>query len=346
LHIRGRALNGVTGQPAEGAQVRLYPQDWTATAVVPYARVDKAGNFDIRGVAPGSYALYAAASMRDPNAPNPATVQGLPAAQIQQLIAQGLNLGGAIRSARGILSRWGISTENVSNLLPGGATGEFIFEATSPSLMHKVIVPRESCLATDIWRGAGWRINRRDGRIAANPRTPRSALRAYSGDFRVMVSPLINAFSWTPQTLGDPLGSILVKSIRYGNADVLSDGLHLTTHNPDQRLQIVLATGGKLEGVVTNDRNELMANVRVALVPDFAYRNREELYRNAITDASGRLVSGIAAGATVFAWEEIGDGAWQDAEVLRAVEGRGKMVRISEGGQAAVEIVVIPGIRQ
>ena len=73
-----------------------------------------------------------------------------------------------------------------------------------------------------------------------------------------------------------------MKSIRYGNADVLSDGLRLETHNPDQRLQIILATGGKLAGVVTNDRNEAMANVKVALVPDFAYRNRDELYRNVI----------------------------------------------------------------
>lgn len=75
FHIRGRAVNGVTGQPAEGAQIRLYPKDWTATAVVPYARAGKDGSFDMSGVAPGSYALYVAASTRDPNAPNPATVQ-------------------------------------------------------------------------------------------------------------------------------------------------------------------------------------------------------------------------------------------------------------------------------
>src|ERR1043165_8025527 len=74
FHIRGRAMNGVTGQPAEGAQIRLVPREWTSIAVVPFASVDKAGNFDIKGVAPGSYAVYAAATTRDPSAPNPATV--------------------------------------------------------------------------------------------------------------------------------------------------------------------------------------------------------------------------------------------------------------------------------
>ena len=139
-----------------------------------------------------------------------------------------------------------------------------------------------------------------------------------------------------------------MKSIRYGNADVLSDGLHLESHNPDQRLQIILATGGKLEGVVTNDRNEAMANVKVAVVPDLAYRNRDELYRNAVTDASGKFkIQGIALGDyRVFAWEEIADGAWQDEEILRNVESRGKAVRIGEGGETAVELVAIPGGRQ
>jgi hypothetical protein len=148
--------------------------------------------------------------------------------------------------------------------------------------------------------------------------------------------------------MGDPLGSIFVKSIRYGNVDVLNDGLRLETHNPDQRLQVVLATGGTLAGVVTNDRGEAMANAKVALVPDFAYRNHDELYRNVATDASGKFkISGIALGDyRVFAWEEIADGAWQDAEVLREVESRGKMVRIGEGEQSALELVAIPGGRQ
>ena len=187
------------------------------------------------------------------------------------------------------------------------------------------------------------------GAIAANAADNAFRLQSiFPGDFRVMVSPLINAFSWTPQSLGDPLGNVFVKSIRYGNADALGDGLRLESHSPDQRLQIVLATGGKLEGVVTNDRNEAMANVKVALVPDFAYRNRDELYRNAVTDASGRFkIQGIALGDyRVFAWEEIADGAWQDEEILRNVESRGKAVRIGEGGETAVELVAIPGGRQ
>jgi len=353
FHIRGRLVNGVNGQPAEGAQVRLYPRDWTATAVVPYGTVDKTGNFDIRGVAPGSYAVYAASSMRDPAAPNPANLQGLPAAQIQQLLAQGLNPGAAIPiGARMPVEMGSQNLENVSlTLLPGGTlTGEFVFEGNLASSLtpqqkssFRVSLSRSPDIVGASLGGAS------TGGIAANATDNTFRLQSiFPGDLRVTVSPFINTFSWTPQTLSDPVGSIFVKSIRYGNVDVLNDGLRLETHNPDQRLQVVLATGGALAGIVTNDRGEAMANAKVALVPDFAYRNRDDLYRNVTTDASGRFkIGGIALGDyRAFAWEEIADGAWQDPEVLREVESRGKMVRVGEGEQSALELVAIPGGRQ
>jgi len=95
-------------------------------------------------------------------------------------------------------------------------------------------------------------------------------------------------------------------------------------------------------------RNEAMPNVKVALVPNFGYRNREDLYRNTVTDATGKFkIQGIAAGDyRVFAWEDIADGAWQDGDVLREAEARGKPVHINEGEGATVEVAAIPGGRQ
>jgi hypothetical protein len=353
FHIRGRVLNGVTGQPAEGAQIRLYPKDWTATAVVPYASADKTGNFDIGGVTPGSYALYASASMRDPNAPNPAALQGADAATIQQLLAQGINLGGSI--PLGIRVPVEIGEQNLEGinltLLTGGSlSGEFIFEG---KLATDLTPQQKSSFRANLVRdpdipGASLGVAS-TGAIAPNAADTSFRLQSvFPGDFRVQVSPLINAFSWSPPALADPLSNVYVRSIRFGSAEVLGEGLHLMSNNPDQRMQIVLATGGQLEGVVTNDRNEPMNNVKVAIVPDFAFRRRDDLYKNATTDASGKFkVQGVAPGDyRVFAWEDIADGAWLDADVLRDVEARGKAVRISEGGQTAVEVVAIPRGRQ
>jgi hypothetical protein len=355
FHVRGRVMNGVTGQPAEGAQVRLYPREWTATAVVPYASVDKSGNFDIRGVAPGSYALFAAASVRDPNAPGPAAIQGAPPALLQELIAQGgnINIGRSIPiGARLPVEMGNQNLENISlTLLPGGAlVGEFIFEGNLATLLTpqqksslRVSLARQPDIPGAALGGAS------TGGMAPNAVDTSFRLQnIFPGDFRVFVSPLVNPFSSTTPAQGNLLGNVFVRSIRYGSTDVLNDGLRLETHNPNQRLQIILAPGGTLAGVVTNDRREALANVKVALIPDFAYRNRDELYKSATTDASGKFsIQGIAAGDyRVFSWEDIVDGAWQDAEVLREVEGRAKTVRIREGETTAVEVLAIPGGRQ
>jgi 5-hydroxyisourate hydrolase-like protein (transthyretin family) len=353
FHVRGRAVNGTTGQPADSAQIRLYPQNWTATAVVPYARVDKNGNFDIAGVAPGSYALYASSSTRDPNATNPTTIQGLSPEQIQQLLSQGVNLGGTIPiGARIPVEMGNQNIEGISvNLLPGGTlNGEFIFEGNLVSTLtpqqkssFRVNLSRQPDIPGATLGGAS------TGAIAPNATDNSFRMPSiFPGDFRVLVSPLINAFSWTPQTLADPLTNMYVKSARYGNQDVLGGGLHLDTHSPDQRLQITLATGGGLQGVVLSSRNEPMSNVKVALIPNSGNPNREDLYRNAVTDASGRFkIQGIAAGDyRVFAWEDIADGAWEDADVLRAADARGKTVHINDGEQSSVEVFANPGGRQ
>ena len=350
FHIRGRALNGVTGQPAEGAQIRLYPREWTATAIVPFARVDKAGNFDIGGVAPGSYALYAAASTPDPNAPNRAVLQGADAATLQQLIAQGINIGGGLPIGVYIPIEMGEQNlEGLSlNLQPGGSLmGEFVFEG---KLATDLTPQQKSSFRVNLLRypdipGASL-AGSSTGAIAANAvDTSFRMQNIYPGDFRVMVTPFMNSFSWSPPAVAnDPIGSVFVRSIRYGSVEVLNEGLRMATNNPDQRLQIVLALGGKLSGVVANERNEPMANVKVALIPDFAYRQRDDLFKSAVTDASGNFkMQGIAPGEyRVFAWEDIVDGGWQDGELLRNVEARGKSVRIAEGGQTAVELVAIP----
>jgi len=353
FHVRGRALNGTTGQPAESAQIRLYPRNWTATAVVPYAKVDKNGNFDIAGVAPGSYALYASSSTRDPNATNPTAIQGISPEQLQQLINQGVNLGGTIPiGARIPVEMGNQNIEGISvSLLPGGTlNGEFIFEGNLASTLtpqqkssFRVNLSRQPDIPGATLGGAS------TGAIAPNAADNSFRMPSiFPGDFRVMVSPLINPFSWTAQTLASPLADMYVKSARYGNQDVLGGGLHLDTHTPDQRLQIILATGGGLQGVVLSNRNEPMSNVKVALIPNSADPSREDLYRNAVTDSSGRFkIQGIAAGDyRVFAWEDIADGAWQDADVVRQADSRGKTVHINEGEQSSVEVFANPGGRQ
>lgn len=352
FHIRGRAINGVTGQPATGAQLRLTPRDWTSTAVVPYASADNNGDFDIAGVTPGSYVLYVNGTTRDPSAPaNPAN---LSAATLQLAIAQGLNLntGGAMPIGIRIPLEMGNShIEDMKvTLTPGYAiTGEFLFEGT---LANDITPQLRSSLRVTVSRDPEITGAQAGGAAATIPaNSPDNTFRLQnlsSGDYRTYVLPLFTPFLRAAPAISEALKNAYVKSIRLGNADVLADGLHLSNTAPDARLQIVLATGSKLEGTVTNDRQEVSANSRVALVPDYAFRRRADLYRSGTTDSSGKFrIQGVPPGNyKIFAWEDIPDGAWQDEETLRAYEGRGKAVRVGEGGQSTVDLVVIPPGRQ
>lgn len=348
FHIRGRAVNGATGQPAEGSQIRLYPKEWTATAVVPYGRVAKDGTFDIGGIAPGSYTLYASGSTRDPNSQAPA-LTGLQGAQLQQLILQGVNLAGAIPlAARLPVEMSSRSLDNVSlTLLPGGTLGgEFVFEG---SLSSTLTAQQKSSFRVNLVRQPDIPGATLGGASTGNlpPSGVDSTFRLQSifpGEFTVMVAPLMAPFSWTAQTLPEPVSGIYVKSIRFGSADVLNGGLSLESYNPEQTLQIVLAAGGRLEGAVFTDRKEPAANVKVALIPDYAARGRDDLYRSATTDAAGVFkIQGIPPGDyRVLAWEDIADGAWQDEEIQRAAAPQAKTVRIREGEPSAVELVAVP----
>jgi hypothetical protein len=46
---------------------------------------------------------------------------------------------------------------------------------------------------------------------------------------------------------------------------------------------------------------------------------------------------------TVYAWYDVERGAWQNAEFLRAFEGRGRFVRLREGRNDPVEVSIISG---
>ena len=135
-----------------------------------------------------------------------------------------------------------------------------------------------------------------------------------------------------------------IKSIRVGGSDVLNDGLAVPAGGSPGDLEIVLGTGGRLEGQAVNENHEPMRNVTIAIVPDVALRRRTDLYRTTTTDISGRFrIQGIPPGSyKAFAWEEVDRDIWQSPEFMLAVEGRGTPVDIRETTQTTVDLAAIP----
>jgi hypothetical protein len=164
-----------------------------------------------------------------------------------------------------------------------------------------------------------------------------------AGDYRLNIAPLLNV---TPVrisigSLPSALQNAYVKSIRLGDTDVLNGPLHLEG-KPSTRLEVVIGrNSGAIEGQVETDPQSSVADVSVVLVPDV--RRRTELYRTTTTDVSGRFhLDRVPPGDyKVFAWEEVTDGAWFDAEFLRTNENRGVPIRILESRTENARVEVI-----
>ena len=101
-----------------------------------------------------------------------------------------------------------------------------------------------------------------------------------------------------------------------------------------------------MSGTVVDGRNAAVPHATVVAVPDTA-RDRIDLYKSVTADASGRFeVRGLAPGDYVFlALEQIEPGAWQSAEALRADDGRGRRMRITEGATMAGDLRLISAAR-
>jgi hypothetical protein len=109
-------------------------------------------------------------------------------------------------------------------------------------------------------------------------------------------------------------------------------------------LSLVLSpTGGRIDGVVVDDRRRGVPGIPAVLVP--ARRPaRLDLYKTAMTDQAGRFVMrGIPPGDyDVFAWEALEAFQFFDEEFLRQSAPHGTPIRISDAVTQRVEVKIIP----
>ena len=340
-HIRGVVINGVTGQ-AGAASVVAVSKKVMPNAVVLTGSTEPNGAFDLAGAMPGTtYSLFATTATGN--------TAGIPAATLAAAAAAGVTLQGTGVTLIGYMS---VEVPN------SDVQGLRIITTSGVNLTGRVVIEGrpQSDNDPDLAR---MRLGlRRDpdtiaspGALAAPPPTPAVAATpaaarppngavlgngsfnavVNTGDFKVSVSPL-------------PAGTF-VKSIRIGNTDVLSDGLHINGQ-PDGALEIVIGSGGaELSGVVSGSGLKVAPNSVVALVPDaLALRKRSDLYRSATTDHEGRFkLQNVLPGTyKLFAWEYAPADAWFDPAFMQLYESFGKSVSIREGEKQETAATVIP----
>ena len=144
------------------------------------------------------------------------------------------------------------------------------------------------------------------------------------------------------QLAGGANGDLFLKSTVAGNRELGDAGINVNGGSVMIDLA-ASANGGVVDGIVTDQKGEPVANAVVVAVPEMRLRARVERYRKTVSDQSGRFtLHGVEPGEfTLFAWESVDGEAYYNPEFLRAYEARGSGLLVGEGDRKTVQLEAI-----
>jgi len=92
------------------------------------------------------------------------------------------------------------------------------------------------------------------------------------------------------------------------------------------------------------DNEHTVANATVVAVPEEKYRKLADRFAIGSTDQQGRFtIRGLAPGSyTLYAWQDLEDGVWHDPDFLKSQEANGTAVKVEEGSHQAVQLKLSP----
>ena len=142
---------------------------------------------------------------------------------------------------------------------------------------------------------------------------------------------------------GLPAGAY-VAAIQQGGTNVFNDGFFVDTQESQAPIRVEINTAGEtVEGNVRISALKEAPNAMVVLVPAPDRRNNPAFYKTATTDDKGHFViRGVAPGAyTMFAWESVLSGAYQNAEFLDRYQSRGRSLNVQGGTRSEIQLDLI-----
>jgi hypothetical protein len=278
------------------------------------------GDFEIKGVAPGSYNLMATA--RDPN---------------------GEEFTGRTRVDVGTAD-----VPNVGVTLRAGVEvrGKIALE-TAPPRDFKMTQLKVSLVSTNSPKGFGKFMFSADaggdfmhfGSNANSGTSLEAETVAEDGSFTIRG---VGASQYRVQVAGLP-SNAYIQSGRIGSSDALSAPFTVDSQQAMLQLQIGFSSG-RLSGSVLDVKNLPAPGTQAVLVPDPARRGRTDAYFTATTGENGQFTfNNVPPGSyKLFAWEDIPEGAYQYPDFLRRYEENGLPVTVTPNGSVNADAKLIP----
>jgi hypothetical protein len=136
-----------------------------------------------------------------------------------------------------------------------------------------------------------------------------------------------------------------VKRLRYGPTESSDPEFSLSADG--DALEVTLSgRGARVSGVVKRGDTAGSRTPQVVLLPDTsdAELRRYDTHSGALDQSGAFAVKEPLrpGGYTLYAFEDVPDGAWNDPEFMRAMEGKGVRIELAEGDAKTIEVPLIP----
>ena len=134
-----------------------------------------------------------------------------------------------------------------------------------------------------------------------------------------------------------------IKQIQLGETALPDHVLHVKRGSAGQLAITINSKGARLQGMVVNDESTPVAGVWVVGVPEESKRGLLYLYKSVTTDQYGHYdLRGLAAGKySIFAWDGVERGEWEDSEFLKTNGVKGVTVEMSDGDVTTADLQVV-----
>ena len=133
-----------------------------------------------------------------------------------------------------------------------------------------------------------------------------------------------------------------ISDVQMGGQSVFDNGFVVDSRLGELEVRIS-SKGARIQGTVLDSSQKPAPYSRVVLVPDYARRQNQSLYKTAVSDSKGGFnMSGVGPGLyKLFAWTSVPGTAYMSAEFMAPYEAKGQVVRITEGAASNVVVNLI-----
>jgi sarcosine oxidase gamma subunit len=135
-----------------------------------------------------------------------------------------------------------------------------------------------------------------------------------------------------------------VADIREGGASISDSGLTVG-ERAETLIDVLISSGAQsIRGIVRNAEGKPAASATLVLVPPAARRQNPSLFRTFRTNINGEFsVNNVAPGDyKLFAWETLPNTAYMNAAFMEKYEVRGRPVTLAPGGDSNFDLTLIP----